>query len=173
MDYLPLFVQDYAEIKAIMDAEQVTVKKVWEDAENVLNDQFVVDATEYGVKRWESILKITPKATHTLDERKFYILARLNEQLPYTLETLKNMLSFLCGKDGYSLKLDANNYMLTVKLALSNEHNFETVENLIERVVPANLVRRVGMFNTYGIVGGLTHGQLSAYTHTEIRQEIL
>lgn len=171
INYLPLFVQNYAEIATIMNAEQVSVEEAWKDAENVINDQFVVDATENGVKRWESILKITPKATHTLDERKFYILARLNEQLPYTLETLRNMLSFLCGEDGYTLKLNANNYVLTIKLALSNEHNVEAVEKLLVRVVPANLVTHVGLFNTHDILSGFTHEQFKAYTHKQVREE--
>lgn len=172
-DYLPLFIQDYAQIREIMNTEQVNVEKVWDDAESVMNDQFVVDATENGVRRWEKILKITPKATENLDERKFYVLARLNEKLPYTLEALSNMLSYLCGANGYTLKLDSNNYVLTVKLALASKHNFEAVEKLLTRVVPANLVTVTGLFNTHSILGGFTHEQLKAYTHKEVREEML
>lgn len=140
IEYLPIFIQEYAEVKAIMDAEQVSVVTVWTDSEDVLKDQFILDATENGVKRWEAILNLVPKATYTLDERKFNILARLNEQLPYTLETLKNMLATMCGKNGYTLTMDYNNYMLLVKLSLSNENNIEAVKELLYRVVPANIL---------------------------------
>jgi hypothetical protein len=173
IDYLPLFIQDYAEIKAIMDAEQVSVVKDWTDAENVMNDQFVVDATENGVKRWESILSITPKAIYTLDERKFNILAKLKCQLPYTIDTLKRALSALCGDDGYSINLDTDNYTLTVKLALSNEHNVEAVRELLDSMIPANLVTKVTLFNTHSILGSYTHEQLAQYTHKQLREDVI
>lgn len=173
IDYLPLFVQDYAEIRAIMNAEQVDVVSGWEKAENVMNDQFILDATENGVKRWESILGIIPKATFTMDERKFQILSRLNWRLPYTLESLKMTLTALCGEDGYSLKLDTDKYELTVKLALSNENKIEAVSELLYNIIPANLVSAVGMFNTHSILADFTHAQLAQHTQKEVREEVL
>lgn len=173
IDYLPLFIQSYSEIKEIMDAEQVNVEKTWTGATDVMNDQYILDATENGVKRWESILKITPKATYTLDERKFNILARLNWQLPYTIESLRYALTVLCGKDGYTLKLNPDKYDLIVKLALSNENYIEAVRDLIDNMIPANLTRNVQMYNTHGILASFTHGQLGAFTHQGAKEEIL
>lgn len=173
IDYLPIFIQDYVEIKAIMDAEQVSVVKAWDDAEDVMCDQFILDLTENGVKRWESILEIVPKSTYTLDERRFNILARLSEQIPYTIETLKNMLSTMCGEDGYTIRLDHNNYLLSVKLSLSNENNVDAVENLLYRIVPANIVTTVSLFNTHAALSALTHEQLSAYTQYQVRVETI
>ena len=173
IDYLPLCIQDFAEMTAIMDSEQVEIERLWGSSEDVLNDQFVVDATENGVKRWENILGLKPKANYTLDERKFNILTRLNEQLPYTLNTLKSMLSSLCGSNGYSLKIDNDKYILIVKLALSNVNNFEMVEALLDKVVPANIVKTVLTFNSHYMLSGYTHEQLRAFTHKELREEII
>lgn len=173
IDYLPPFIQGYKEIKAIMDTEQVDAEKAWTDAENVLADQFVQDATENGVSRYEKILGIVPKGTYTLDDRKFNILARLNEQLPYTLESLESALISLCGEDGYTVKLDTDAYTLTVKLALANEHNVEAVESLLKKMIPANLVRNVRLFNTYTLLADLTYEQLASYTYKELREEIV
>ena len=173
IDYLPVFIQEYAEIKAIIDAEQVDVMKAWIDAENVMSDQFVREATENGVKRWESILKITPKATYTLDERKFNILARLNEQLPFTIKSLKKALESMCGEDGYTLKLDHNNYVLAIKLSLLNENNIEAIKQLLKRMVPANIITSVSLFNTHSMVGGFTHEQLAQFTHKQVREEMI
>lgn len=173
IDYLPLYVQDYAEIKKIMDAEQIDVEKAWTDAENVMNDQFILDVTENGIKRWETIVDIVPKATLTLDERKFQILSKLNWQLPYTIESLERALTTLCGADGYTLMLDANRYELTVKLALVNENYLDAVRDLLENVVPANLVQVIQLYNTHSIVGAFTHGYLGSYTHENVRKEIL
>lgn len=173
IDYLPLFIQNYAEMKEIMNAEQINVEGTWLSAENVMNDQFVVDATENGVKRWEHILNITPKGTYTLDERKFNILTRLNEQLPFTINTLQTSLESLCGADGYALKLDTDDYHLIVKLALNNENNIEAVSVLLDKIVPANIVKQIVTFNTHRILKEFTHGQLTTLTHKEVREEIL
>lgn len=174
IDYLPPFVQNYDEIKRIMNSEQVEVESAWTSANNVMNDQFVTRATENGAKRWESILNITPKATYTLEERKFNILTRLNEQLPYTMETLKNSLSSLCGENGYTLILNHNNYELSIKLALTNQNNFETVTNLLSKVVPANMITSVDlMYNKHETIGRFTHLQISGYTHEELRSAIM
>ncbi len=173
IDYLPLFVQKYSEIEEIMKAEQVNIEKSWTSADDVMKDQFILDATENGVKRWESLLKISPKVTYTLDERKFNILACLNKQLPYTLESLRYALTVLCGEDGYTLKLSPDKYELVVKLALSNENNIDAVKDLLDNMIPANLIRVVQLFNTHGIITSFTHGQLAAYTHQDVKEEIL
>lgn len=171
IDYLPMFIQEYAEIKAIIDAEQVEVLKTWTDAEKAMRDQFIYDATENGVKRWETILKIIPKATYTLDDRKFNILARLNEQLPFTMEKLRVILSAMCGKDGYTVTMNSDKYILAVKLSLSNENNVEAVKNLLKRMVPANIVIAVSLFDTHAGLTKFTHEQLALCTHMELRRE--
>jgi hypothetical protein len=173
IDYLPPFIADYREIKAIMEAEQITAEKVWTDAENTLADQFVQTATENGVKRYEKILSIVPKGTYTLDERRFQILARMNEQLPYTLNQLNEMLTALCGEDGYYLTLDTNAYELRVKLALYNEHNVQAVEELLYKVVPANIINKIMLFNTHLTISDFTHEQLSTHTYKGVREDVL
>ena len=173
IDYLPPFVQKYNEIKTIMDAEQVEFDVAWIDAENVLNDQFVHSATEGGVERYEKILKIKPKSIHTLDERKFNILATMNVQLPYTMESLESSLRSLCGVGGYTLVFDTDNYHMAVKLALNNANNLEAVKELLYNMIPANIATDVNIFNQHAILSGYTHERLSAYTHQGLREEIL
>ena len=173
IEYLPPFVRGYKEIELIMNTEQVDCEKLWNDAENVLADGFVVDATESGIARHEKILGITSKGNNTLDERRFSILARMSEQVPYTMETLKHMLASLCGENGYTLRLDPNAYALSIKLALTNESNIQAVSELLEKVVPANITKSVALFNTNLSLAGFTNEQLAAFTHKGIREDIL
>lgn len=169
--YLPQFMQAYQQMVAIMETEQVEVDRLWSRAENALADQFIPEATENGVGRWESMLGISPKGTDTLDERKFRILAKLNQELPYTMRKLEQALVNLCGADGFSIDLQAENYRIEVKLALDNESNYREVEKLLEKMVPANMVRRVQiMYTTNADLSKYTHEQLSAYTHEQIRE---
>ena len=73
IDYLPQVLKEVRELKLLLQSEQVEIANLWGSIDNALNDQFVIDATEYGVKRWEKILGIIPKATEPLDARKFRI----------------------------------------------------------------------------------------------------
>lgn len=173
IDYLPPYLTTYKEIRAIMDAEQPEFELAWSYAEDTLNNQFVQDSSLTGILRMEAILGIVPKETDTLDERKFRILVKLNEQLPYTLPVLEEQLKRMCGENGYKVILSADKYLLNVKLALSNESNYQDVCEMLRRVVPANMIMSVRMFNTHEILSHYTHAQLSAYTHKQVREEVL
>lgn len=173
IDYLPLFVRDYREMVAIMETEQIEVDRLWMEAENALADQFILEATENGVKRRESMLGISPKDTDSLDERKFRILSKLNQELPYTLRKLELALTNLCGANGYSVEVKAAEYHIEVKLAVSNKNNYSEVENILKKMIPANMTQYIQiMYNSHNALAQLTHAQLSAYTHNQLRSEV-
>lgn len=173
IDYLPHYVQEYLEMRQIMNAEQPEFDLVWERGENALSDQFIQDATEYGVKRWESMLKVTPKDTDSLDERKFRILTMLNQELPYTMSKLKEALTTLCGAGEFSIDLQAAEYHIEVKLALTNVNNYMEVERILKKMIPANMTQFVQiMYNSNNVIGRFTHAQLAAYTHEQLKSEV-
>ena len=173
IDYLPLFMQDYREMAVIMETEQTEIDHLWVEAENALADQFILEATENGVKRWESMLGISPKDTDSLDERKFRILTKLNQELPYTLRKLEQALTNLCGVNGYSVEVQAAEYHIEVKLAVSNANNYSEVENVLNKMIPANMTQYVQiMYNSNNVLAQFTHEQLSAYTHEQLRNEV-
>lgn len=173
IDYLPPFMQEYRELAVIMETEQSEIDLLWIATEGVFADQFIQDATENGVKRWESILGISPKGTDTLDERKFRILAKMNQELPYTLRKLEYVLTNLCGADGFFIEVFAAEYHVEVKLAVGNHNNYSEVENILNKMIPANMTRHVElMYNTNNILSQFTHAQLATYTHEQLRNEV-
>lgn len=174
INYLPHYEQQYAEIEEIMKAEQPEIDDLWTTLEKNFADQYILDATEYGVMRWESMLQISPKNTDTLDERKFRILARLNQELPYTLTKLKEVLTNLCGADGFFIELKAAQYHIEIRLAVGNHNNYQEVMNLLKKMIPANLTQNVSlMYNQHITVAQHTHQHLSAFTHNQVRNEVL
>lgn len=174
INYLPPYMQEYLEIKAIMAAEQPEIDSLWSSVEQTMADQFIMDSTEYGVMRWESMLKISPKATDTLDERKFRILTRLNQELPYTLIRLRETLTTLCGADGFVIELEANKYHITIKLGVGNHSKYTEVQNLLKQMIPANLTQYIDiLYNTQQMASLCRHMDLAAYTHTQVRNEVL
>lgn len=174
IEYLPEFLREVKENKAILTmAEQPEMVTVWKAIDNALKDQFVEDATEYGVARWEYILKITPKATDTLESRKFSILTRINEQIPFTLTSLNEQLKSLCGEDNYEVRLDSQNYKLSVAVALEAANNLQDIEALLNRTVPANLIIELGIkYNRHEKYTTTKHEALSSFTHYQLRNEV-
>ena len=173
IDYLPIITREYREMQEIMNAEQSEVDALWVAAEGMLDDQFIIDAGVNGISRWEKMLRISPKATETLEERRFRILTRLNQELPYTMTRLDEALSALCGADGYSINLTAAEYKIEVKVALVSKNNYHEVQKTLAKMIPANMMQYVTvMYRTNAEVAAYTHAQLAAYTHDHIRNEV-
>lgn len=174
INYLPHFMQEYLEMQKIMETEQVDIDRLWLEAENALADQFILEATESGVMRWESMLGISPKDTDTLDERRFRILTRLNQELPYTLTKLKEALTTLCGTGGFSIDLQAAQYHIEIKLALGHHNNYQEVVDLLTKMIPANMTQYIRlMYNSNATIAKYRHIDLANYTHHFIRSEVL
>lgn len=174
INYIPNVLMDVREIKSIMVAEQPEVSSLWIFLNNALNDQFIDNATENGVKRWEKILAIVPKGTDSLSSRKIRILARLNEELPYTFRKLCLQLESICGKDGYTAAVYGNEYKLSVRISLVVKSNFNDVQRLLNRIVPANMIIDLLLkYNQHQTFLKMTHAQMKAFTHTQLREDVL
>lgn len=174
IDYLPYVVRDYAEFQAIMDSQQPEFEQAWETAEDLLDNQFINTAGNLGLSRWEKILGIVPKGTESLEDRRFRILTRLNEELPYTLPQLRAILETLCGAGNYSAEVEEGTYQLVVKIGLAAKNNFSDVDSLLNRVVPENMViTLLQLYNTHAELGRFTHAQLAAFTHDQLRNEVM
>ena len=117
---------------------------------------------------------MTPKADETFDDRRFRILNRVNESLPFTYRFLENQFTILCGENGYRLQVDHRNYTLIIRVELASKSKYTDVDALLKRVVPANMIIDLSlMYNQHQEVGRFTHGQLHAWTHEHIRSEVL
>ena len=111
-------------------------------------------------------MQINAKDTDDLDFRRFRILSKLNEQLPYSFKTLELQLQTLCGEDGYKMMLRNENYTLIVRIGLTVKNQFDEVNNTLRRYVPANIVIDLSLlYNTYK--------ELERYTYLDLREEVL
>lgn len=171
--YLPYVVRDYPEFQGITGSEQPEFERAWASADDLLNNQFISTAGSIGLSRWEKILGITPKGTDTLEDRRFRIVTRINEELPYTVPQLRNILETLCGAGNYSAEVVEGTYQLIVKIGLAAKNNFSDVESLLNRVVPQNLILNVLlMYNQHKTLSVFTHGQMASYSHYQLRNEV-
>lgn len=172
--YYPAIMKEVREFQHISVAENPELNLVWEELQNVLDDQFIRDATLNGVARREKPLKIIPKTSDTLDVRKFRLLSRYNEDIPYTVPNLRNQLANLCGPNGYRMNLVNNAFTLIVKVELVAKQNLDTVGELLERVVPLNMIIDLDlMYNQHKTLRQFTHRQLQQFTQAALRNEVL
>lgn len=174
LEYMPTIMKEFKEFQALTDAENPEVSSLWAVLEDIMNDQFINDSTENGVNRWETIMNITPKGTDNLDVRKFRLLTRLNEKIPYTLTTIEQQLVTLCGETGYTLYLDNGTYTLTVRIRMYASSKYDEVDGFLKRTVPANMIIDLSLlYNTYSQLSALTHNQMATYTHDQLRKEVI
>ena len=172
-EYYPEPLREFKEIRVLSDTEQEEVEQLEKAQKALLADQFVTTATENGISRWEAILGTQPRVTASLDERKFAILTRLSQELPYSMGMLRRQMNFLCGEEGYSLELKNQEYLLIVRIALVSRNSYKDVARLLKRIVPANLAIDLSLlYNRYSMVKVFTHRQLKAYSHDGIRNEV-
>ena len=142
------------------------------DAENLELDLFIGTATQTGISRRELEYGINPKDTDSLEERRFRVKTKENERLPYTETILRKKIEDICGADGYSMEVSRD--MISVKVLLSQKGFFETIRDLLEEVIPINMVIKLSLlYNTYGSLAQETYGILKEYTYKQLREEVM
>lgn len=139
LSYVPPVLWDVLEFQLLTEAAQVAFDRLSKETGSLLGSSFFDDADEVGVQRYETLLGLLPRTGDTLETRRFRVKAKFNEQLPFTYRTLEQQLTALCGADGFTLELNGNQFLLAVQVDLLAKQNFQSVAELLERVVPANL----------------------------------
>ena len=170
MEYLPSFMQEFREIKAIMSALQPELDLLAERCDQILDDAYIDTAGASAMERYENMLKIQRIEFSTSESRRKAIKALLYNTGNYTKNAVRKYLDGVVGEGCYILKI--SNYTLTVSLGLGvKSHQMEIVRYL-EKIKPANLRLEVDyLFNTHAILRQYTHDELSGREYQGIREE--
>lgn len=161
VSYLPPFMAEFREINVTLTAENPEFRIVWEAADRVLQNEFIATADEYGISRFERILKIYPSREDTLESRRARVQARWFASLPYTWRMLLEKLISICGESGFTISKDFLFYKINLAVQLDIFGQVEELEHLLEVMLPCNMV--VNTQNTVsciaegfiGLAGGL------------------
>lgn len=174
LGYLPQIFKQVEEIQAIAHVETPILEGLWQAIEDILNDQFIVTATDSGLSRQEKMLKLNVPATDTIETRRFRLLSRYQEQAPYTHKVLKQLLDSLLGEGKYYYERNIAEKWITVKLELTVKGQFEAVELMLERITPQNMILTVELrYNQYSKLAQYTHAQLATFTHRQLREDVI
>ncbi len=172
--YQPQVVKGTREFQTLAAVENSEMENVWGDLEFLWQDQWMDTLTEEGCRRWEEMMRIVPKGSDNLEVRRFRIKARINENLPYTYRMLEQSLDTLCGAGNYSVTLYPEEYRMKVLLQLTVKKLFSEVQEMIERMIPANMILEVLLrYNQWQDYAQWTWQQASSYTWQQLREEAL
>lgn len=140
LSFLPEFVQEYREIKHIMNSEQPEIQKLEDETEIIKNNQFILSCDIDGIARFENLLGITPKPDDSLDARKSRVITRWNDSIPYTYKGLKEKLNVMCGEGNYLLIPSFNEYGLEIVVSLPLSGQADELDYMLSYMIPANIV---------------------------------
>lgn len=172
--YLPLYVQEYREIKGVMNAEEPELHLVKDTSEAIKDNMFVLYTNEEGVKRYEKMFGLTSSENDTLNNRQARVLAQYTNTVIYTLRGLIERLNILCGVDNYTLQFVPNEYSIAIELYPRVENLISTIKSMLVDMIPANMLwtcvvkcNRHGMLTKYPIY------LLEQFTHQEMYDETI
>ena len=174
LDYWPEHMGALREFQALARTEQWELENAVRVVRGAPDDFFVSTLSETGAGHWEKLLGLPSGRGDALTDRRFRIMTRMNEQLPFTMGRLRELLGSLCGEEGFTAAVDCVGLLLSVRVELTAKANFRDVEALLERVVPLNVVIDLSLlYNQYQTLAGHTHAQLAAWTHEQLRNEVM
>lgn len=174
LSYLPSTLHEIKEIIAVADVEKPVLEDLWQEIENTLNNQFVITANKSGAARYEKNLKLQAGESESIETRRFRILTRYQEQAPYTDKVLKQLFDSLLGEGQYVLERNVAEKWLKVRMELTVKRQFEAVEVMLERITPQNMVLTIELrYNQHSFIARYTHAQLAAFTHKQIREDVM
>ncbi len=147
IEYLPEFLQGIREYKEIFRVEDIEIDKLKEELEKILTEAVVTTAKDYGLERYEGIYGIT-NDEEDIEARRFKILSKINNRLPYSLNWLRDKLNTTVGKDNYTIDVDYDKYTLEINIAALFKNIAVILNDDLREQIPANMILNVQLFQT-------------------------
>lgn len=139
IEYLPRFMKNFSELKELLNVANDETDLINEQVGRILDEAFIEDCTEYGLRKYENFLHIIPADGESLETRKIRVLMRWYECSPYTVRVLVNKLNMICGVNNYDLIADFENYYFKVLTELGTYGTIDELGYMFESILPQNI----------------------------------
>lgn len=148
---------------------QVAVDEAIADVEEFLNQPSVLNAT-WSIDLWEKAFGI-PETEDSIEERRSRVASKMRSNGASTVEMIKNVVaSFENGEIGIVEFPSEYRFEIHFLSTVGIPENLDLISQIVEEIKPAHLdYDYVIIFVFHYELNGLTHADLSAYTHSEIR----
>lgn len=145
--YLPVFMQEYKEIKTITACENPIIQDEWIRLKQAFRNNFIFLTDETGIAVFEKMMKIYPPNNATLAERQAAVFTKWNSSLPYTWEWLLEFLENYFSRSDTAAKPILYHLIYGLDIELIKESEFTDFEyalfTYLREVIPANLVLNI------------------------------
>lgn len=168
--YFPGHIADIKEFQELAYSFDSMLQPLWEVMKRIHDNQYIDTLDDYGCRMHEGILGISVNPIDELDDRRRRIKGYYTSNLPYTSKKMNEVLTAMCGKDGYDLVIDAKLSRVTVNIKLNSVSLINNVYELIRQMIPASMVLSVEIiYNIHARFRSMTHEAMGQYTHEELR----
>ena len=125
------------------DSESLEFDFVAKRILKIYADKFILQASEYGISRYERILGIEPGKNESLEDRRKRVYLLWNKKIRWTHRTLLKWLDVYLGKDNYKLSLDYDKYGIEIDVIVNESLYFdlEDLQRQVRDIIPANLTQ--------------------------------
>ncbi|WP_289932614.1 putative phage tail protein [Lactobacillus delbrueckii] len=143
LEYMPEFYDGVYEMEELLKAQGKALAANDKEQEQILDNQFVVTASETGVKAFEEQLGIVPKPNATLEERKQKIILESAPPQPLTKNYLYSSSTNLLGMN---VRFEINTALRTVTAYATGSISAVQANNLrnwLYHILPVNMILMV------------------------------
>lgn len=166
----PEIIKNIPDIKQIYDINEMQGDALDQTVEQIDSDMNLDEMDASTVERWETILKIVPARSDTLDVRRFRIKTKITDSMPYTYRALERKLDDMCA-GAYDIVIDRVNQSIKVNLGLASQKKINDVMNMLEEMVPLDMIIDTSvLYNAHGYLAQYPHCILAQFTHKELRE---
>lgn len=156
LNHYPPVIKQIKEMQQIAKAEDIEFSKLNASIREVIGNQFLSTANETGIQRFEKMLGIKPKTGQSLNDRKIYILSKLNQRKM----SLSELVTILQEYANISIKTDYSEGTLMLETK-SSTLNAAVVYGMMDEIIPLNVhikVRTITQTRKAGITVKTTYG---------------
>ena len=174
IDLLPNY---YAGSSQVVELQGAYEK--WTDAllaaKTDLFEQMNVATATWGLTVWESALGLETDVSKSSAFRRERIMSKLRGAGTTTTQMIKNVAESFSNGEVTIIEYNSE-YKFEVKFTgtIGMPPNMDDLTTAIEEIKPAHLAYSyVYIYNTNQTLGDYTHAQLSAYSHNQLRNEVI
>lgn len=137
--HLPPYYKDIREIDIIAKAALYILNNLNDEILQILANNFVQTANEYGVERLERLLGITPDPTLDIESRRQRVLSKMATSTIFTLRVLQTNLREMCDNGEYTLNMDYDTFHMDIKVRVGKKGMLDVLYDLLYSMLPAHV----------------------------------
>lgn len=151
LDYYPEVIKRLLEFKALMFGEGFEIDSSKDNVDSTLSDAYLETMGEDRIEQWEQVLRLTPSAISTLENRRDAIKARIRGNGKLNTAAINLIVSAFTNGTAESYFKDSTLYVKIKPPPNNKQYIFSDVETELKRRIPAHIGLKVSRdYSTWG-----------------------